>query len=496
MSSGRAPQPTVRVSVFVKLVSVMLGMAISLLFLVFWFFAMLVGPSVTVSNQLLEEFAQAFVASAPDLAEARRVSRRLHVEIRYEPPEAGPEASGDASGEPGGKAGVEAGGDAATNGGSSDASAQAERGWTTIDTLPTSAQLLRNGAGRVVRDRGGREFVYLRQRGNREYFLVRSPSGGAYLFFWDFRKQIYDAHVALFWLTLIVIVGIVLLTYVVLRRMLQPLRGLGDGVARLGDGQLDIVLPHGAPDEFGVLTAGFNQMVGRVREMIRSRDQLLLDVSHELRSPLTRLKVALELPPDDDHRARMAADIAEMEAMIAELLELERLRDGRGLRVSRQDLLPVVRDVAERFQDRAPGVRLVATGAHAIELDIDDDKVRTVLRNLLENAVKYSLPDSRAVEVSAALNGRVAVVRVRDDGPGIPEQDAAHLFEPFFRVDRSRSKKTGGYGLGLSICKRIMEAHGGTIAVEQGAGRGASFILTFPLPGSEGAVHAGPPGCR
>jgi signal transduction histidine kinase len=93
--------------------------------------------------------------------------------------------------------------------------------------------------------------------------------------------------------------------------------------------------------------------------------------------------------------------------------------------------------------------------------------MRTVIRNPPENASKYSLPDSRAVEVSGAQNGEYVVIRVIDDGPGIPERDIPSLFEPFFRVNRSPSKKTGGYGLGLSISKRIIEVHGGTIAVSQ-----------------------------
>jgi two-component system sensor histidine kinase VicK len=108
--------------------------------------------------------------------------------------------------------------------------------------------------------------------------------------------------------------------------------------------------------------------------------------------------------------------------------------------------------------------------------------MRTVIRNLLENAIKYSLPDSRAVEVSAAQNGEYVVIRVTDDGPGIPERDIPSLFEPFFRVDRSRSKKTGGYGPGLSISKRIVEVHGGTIAVHNNRERGTSFVITLPKP--------------
>ncbi|HEY4575689.1 MAG TPA: HAMP domain-containing sensor histidine kinase, partial [Thermoanaerobaculia bacterium] len=206
-----------------------------------------------------------------------------------------------------------------------------------------------------------------------------------------------------------------------------------------------------------------------------------LDVSHELRSPLTRMKVALELLPAGDKRQRIAADVAEMEAMIAELLELERLREGRGLRRERRDLVPLLREVVESFQDRPPGARFVTTAAE-IQAEVDGDKIRTVLRNLLENAVKYSLPDSRPIVVSATAEETVVVVRVTDDGPGIPAADLANLFEPFYRVDRSRSKKSGGYGLGLSICKRIAEAHGGGITVANRAPRGAVFTLTLPKP--------------
>ena len=113
-------------------------------------------------------------------------------------------------------------------------------------------------------------------------------------------------------------------------------------------------------------------------------------------------------------------------------------------------------------------------------LEIDREKIKTVLRNLLENARKFSLPDSRPVEIAVEEDGSAILVRVRDDGPGIPDADLPNLFEPFYRVDRSRSRKTGGYGLGLSICKRIMEAHGGSIAVTNNEGRGATFVLTFP----------------
>ncbi len=250
---------------------------------------------------------------------------------------------------------------------------------------------------------------------------------------------------------------------------------------RLGSGQLEVELPVRTRDEFGALTDAFNRMVRRVGEMIEARDQLLLDVSHELRSPLTRMKVALELMPGSENKDQLAADVGEMERMVSELLELERLRSGRGLNPSLQKLGPILCEVATRFEHRRPGVHISAA-LDGIQLNIDGDKIRTVLQNLLENAFKYSLPESRPVEISTTDNHESVVIRVSDDGMGIPKEHAASIFEPFFRADRSRSRRTGGYGLGLSICKRIMQAHGGDISYENNAGRGASFILTFPRP--------------
>jgi signal transduction histidine kinase len=175
----------------------------------------------------------------------------------------------------------------------------------------------------------------------------------------------------------------------------------------------------------------------------------------------------------------MAADVAEMEAMVVELLELERLRDGRGLTKTCCDVALLLADVAEPFSGRPPGVAVTAADRTRVVV-LDEDRMRTVLRNLLDNAFKYSLPDSQPVAISVTDDGPRVSISVRDDGPGIPEGDLANLFEPFFRVDRSRSKKTGGYGLGLSICKRIVDAHGGVLTVTNSAPRGAVFTVTLP----------------
>jgi signal transduction histidine kinase len=414
-------------SVFVKLVSIMLAMAVTLLVLVSGFFVLMIYSHLSLTTErLVDEYTRAFVATLPDLAAAQRAAQRLDAEIRYE----GPRGT-----------------------------------WSTSARLPAIADV-RNGrlTGPAAR---------------RYYDLEAAPDGGTYLFAWNFGRGYRGMHTKLLWLLLFLMIGVVLAAYAFQRRLLRPIRWLDEGVAGLSSGRLDVAVPVRTHDEFGVLTQAFNQMVKRVSQMVRARDQLLLDVSHELRSPLTRLKVALEFLPEGEQRAGMAADVDEMERMVTELLELERLRNGRGVRMAHQDLLPILREVAGAFRDRPPGVREFVSEREIIA-NVDAERIRTVLRNLLENAFKYSLPDSRPVELSASQSGDSIALRVSDDGPGIPESDLENIFEPFFRVDRSRSKSTGGYGLGLSICKRIMEAHGGTITVERKPGRGTTFLLILP----------------
>jgi signal transduction histidine kinase len=384
-------------------------------------------------NRMLGDYGRRIAAGSPDLKEAQRLATRLYVQIRYE----GPDGA-----------------------------------WTTDDHLPTIAEAQDDARKRL--------WITSPAWGNTVY-LAEAPSGGHYLFAWEFGQRAHAAHDQLLLFLLGSMIAVFVAAYLVLTRALRPLRALQDGVSRLTGGDLEVVLDNRTRDEFGALTDAFNRMAARVKEMVGARDQLLLDVSHELRSPLTRLKVALALLPDSAKKAQAEADVAEMDALTTELLELERLRDGRPLRTTREDLVELLQDAAQTYQDTPPGIRVSASPPQ-IPLDLDVDGVRTVFRNLLGNAVKYSLPDSRPIELSVTRESDCLTVRVIDDGPGIPHEDLASIFDPFFRVDRSRSRKTGGYGLGLSICKRIVDAHGGHIVATNNPGRGACFTLTFPMP--------------
>jgi signal transduction histidine kinase len=432
----RDSRPALHHSVFARLIAIMLVMAASLLAMVAGFYFVIVIPGIHASiDQLVGTHARAIAESRPDLAAAHRFAEKLDMEMRYE------------------------GGDG---------------GWTTDESVPTLTDL------EQLRRRGHLSHALSFLRPPPYTYYVAEASTGHYIFARKLSKRLTQAHTRLLILLLLIMVGVFVTAYLVLKHALRPLRLLDAGVTRLSHGQLDVVVPKQSGDEFGALTDAFNRMVRRVRDMVQARDQLLLDVSHELRSPLTRMKVALEMLPDGERKQTMTADVGEMETMVTELLELHRMGDDASLRIEQHDLVALVCEVTERYRDRQPGVRVSAAPA-ALRLGVDADRVRTVLRNLIENALKFSLPDSRAVEVTVKQRGNEAVVCVTDDGSGIPEAEVERLFEPFYRPDPSRSKRTGGFGLGLSICKRIMEAHDGTIGVERHDGRGVTMVLTFPL---------------
>lgn len=416
-----------RRSVFTKLLAVMLGIGLVIPTVVGGFFVLLVRPVMNrTAEGLMAEYVELFAATAPTLEAARQAAAQHGVDVRYEGPR------GD---------------------------------WTTSEALPSIADANR-AFGRPA---------------SVGYQVITRPDG-SYLFAWSFERGLEAAHERMLLLLLGFLGVIVFAGHAHLRHALRPLEWLQAGVAALKEGNLEVAVPRKTEDEFGELTSAFNRMVERVRAMVQSRDQLLLDVSHELRSPLTRMKVALELCPRDEHHQRLSANIAQMEAMVAELLELERLRQGKGLRIERADLVRVVREVIEACQDQPPGVHLVAAPQEAV-VSMDPEKIRRVLSNLLENASKFALPDSAPTRLSLVRSGGALEMRVEDDGPGIPPELLSRVFEPFFRADPSRSRKTGGYGLGLSLCSRVMEAHGGSIAVENRPGRGAAFVLRLPERG-------------
>lgn len=265
------------------------------------------------------------------------------------------------------------------------------------------------------------------------------------------------------------------------RRLLRPLRDLDAALASLAEGDLSARLPETwRHDELGRLTRRFNQTAAEVGRMFESRRQLLLDVSHELRTPLTRLNLGLELLPDAAARASLKEDVAEMEAMVAEILEGARLEEAARWKPQSVDLARLSSEVVEGLQGRQPGIRWQAP-AQALTVLGDERGLQILLRNLLDNALKYSGQQAQAVELSLEAVGASAVLSVRDHGPGIAENALPHVFEPFYRADAARTRGAGGFGLGLHLAQRIASAHGGELKVENMANGGARFSLRLPL---------------
>ena len=281
---------------------------------------------------------------------------------------------------------------------------------------------------------------------------------------------------------LVVIVFITFLIigmYFIMRKLLQPIRILDEGVKQLTEGNIEYEMSTNRSDELGKLIKSFNQMTGRIRGMIQSRDRLLLDVSHELRSPLTRMKIALEFLDDSNVKKNIRDDITELETKITELLETERLDSKYGkLKLAKTSMFDLIREISHDFRHQKPGIRMVSCPKN-IFLEVDRERIKILFRNILDNAIRYSEPDSYPVEISMREKPDRYTIVVQDFGKGIPESEIPFIFEPFYRVDKSRSKKTGGYGLGMSLSKKIMEAHGGTIEVSSKPNVGTTVFLTF-----------------
>ncbi len=342
-------------------------------------------------------------------------------------------------------------------------------GWTTSELVPLPESL----HSWRWRENNGVQFA----RRYNKMIVVRDTPEGKFLF-----SAFPDETMMMGWLvTLLVVVALVLFgAFVTIRWILRPLRDLARGVRAISAGDLTYRVPEYRTDELGRLTRAFNHMSGRIQTMLAARERLLLDVSHELRSPLTRIKVALEFLPPDDTRSLLRNDVEEMERMITEILENARLHSRFGrLDKSAFDLRELLEELLPEYDSRAPGVRL-AHFPNEVPLFADPEQVSTVMRNLITNALKYTPADSAPVEISVEMQPLQTVIHVRDFGQGIAKDELELIFEPFYRTDRSRNKNTGGYGLGLSLCKAIMEAHDGSIAVNSVVNAGTIFTLNFP----------------
>ena len=269
------------------------------------------------------------------------------------------------------------------------------------------------------------------------------------------------------WITLAALLLLTTLAYAAVRRMLRPLDDIGAGVARFGSGAFEPLIPVRRQDELGDLAERINRMAVSLHGKLDAKRALLLAISHELRSPLTRARVNAELVEEGEHRSALLRDLGQMRDLITELLESERLASGHAaLHTEPVDLSALVRElVAAQWPDAGLALQL---DERMGPVPADAMRMRLLLRNLVDNALRHSAgaPTPPRVTLTRDTSGQVQL-SVRDFGPGVAEEHLAHLAEPFYRVDSARQRATGGFGLGLYLCQLVAQAHGGELRIRQ-----------------------------
>jgi len=245
-------------------------------------------------------------------------------------------------------------------------------------------------------------------------------------------------------------------------------------------------------DELGVLAKDFNEMASRLRAQMISKEMLIRDISHELRSPLTRLRVALGLAQRGDDTLglqleRIERDIERLDALIGQTLQLSRL-SGAKPGSENVELGQLVSEIVEdaRFEADATGRHISESIALDLSARGSGELLRLAIGNVVRNAIRFA-PAGSNVDVGTRLEGGAAIVAVRDHGPGVPEPDLERIFEAFYRVAEARDRDSGGIGLGLAITARIMALHGGGAKAKNAADGGLIVELRFP------AVHGATP---
>ena len=270
--------------------------------------------------------------------------------------------------------------------------------------------------------------------------------------------------------------GIGLASMLVVRGLTRPLRDLSAAADRIGRDAGPVRVPEDGPAEVRNAARAFNAMQERIRRLVEDRTQALAAVSHDLRTPITRLRLHAGFLGDAEARDRIDANLDEMEAMVEATLAY--LREGRDTEEPRPtDLVAVLRTVCDAAADA--GGEVAYGGPDTLVLPLRRVAMRRALANLVGNAVLHG---GGAAVTLRREPGR-AVVEVADGGPGIPEAELERVFEPFWRLDASRNRATGGVGLGLTIARRAVEAEGGTLRLENRLGGGLSAVVVLPTAG-------------
>ena len=308
----------------------------------------------------------------------------------------------------------------------------------------------------------------------------------------DAFMVIYDICRSIAVVSLAVLAVSILLSVLLSRKFTHPVKELTTAIGKLSEGDFSVRAKEEGNNEFTDLARAFNEMTGRMEVLDRSRNQFVSNASHELKTPMTTIKILvqnLQYQPvyDPDMTAEFLGDIDKeidrLTAVVGDLLTLVGMDSGETkLKNAVISLTGLLKADVKRLSPlaRTRGIELETELKDEIEIFGDETKLDQVFYNLIDNAIKYT-PRGRGVKVEAYKANKYAVVKVCDEGIGIPESDLKHIFDRFYRVDKARSRATGGTGLGLSIVKQIILAHKGTITVASKEKKGSTFTVQLPL---------------
>lgn len=311
------------------------------------------------------------------------------------------------------------------------------------------------------------------------------PDGRRFVLVLQWERQAPPSLFFGSWLGLLRLAGLLvtgtLLCYLLALYLAAPIRKLRDATRSLSSGDLQTRVANGVVhrrDELGDLARDFNEMAERIESLVTTQQRLNRDISHELRSPLARLNVALEIAKQKSNKEtipildRIEAESNRLNEMISRLLILAKLESGsEEVEPVRVDLAELVHDVAADadFEAKANGKAVEVSSADPCVVLGSENLLRSAIENVLRNAVRYTAEGTK-VDVSLKASNGSAVVRVCDHGGGVPEDELSNLFRPFYRVGEARDRKTGGIGLGLAIAERAVKAHKGTITAQNANG--------------------------
>ena len=290
--------------------------------------------------------------------------------------------------------------------------------------------------------------------------------------------------------SLIAIAIAIVLTFFLSRRILAPVKALTTAARQFGKGDFSRRVTYNGQGEIGELARSFNSMAENLEKNEQLRRNMVADVAHELRTPVTNLKGYLEaitdgvVTPDEATIRSLSEEASSLTHLVTDLQELS-LADAGKLKITIQpeDISHIVRDVVTAMQPKASEKGLTISSGLSDNLplvDIDAQRIRQVLNNLLNNAIAHTGKDG-SISLTSRQQGDKLYINVTDTGEGIPPEDLPMIFERFYRVDKSRTRATGGSGLGLTIARRIVEAHGGTIEATSQIGKGSTFTFSIPI---------------